>query len=91
MEDFPLEEAHQKMRDDMNLYFFPEMKEIQKLLSKENTSFDILNISSKTLLRWKEKQLSLYQDFPSCKYITEDVISSLCERVYQELLTVIEP
>ncbi|MBR3210890.1 MAG: hypothetical protein IKF71_03010 [Bacilli bacterium] len=91
LNDYSLEESHQVMRNDMEKYRFLEMSMIQDLLKKNHTSYDILNISSKELSLWKEKQISLFQKETSCDYITEDIINALVDEVYKELLMRIEP
>lgn len=90
LKEYDMEKSHDIMRKDMDKYFFKEINDIKEILSNSEVSYDILNISSKKLLLWKEKEMSLWDHFNTSKYITDEIICFLEEEVYNELVNQIE-
>lgn len=83
-------EAHTIMRNDMDKFYFKEYEEILNILSKNNTSFDILNIDKNKLLLWKQKQIKEHTFSNDSSYITEEVLNKLLFYVKEELNSIIE-
>ena len=84
IKEHPEKEAHSVMREDMTKYSFPGIDQIKDILSKEDTSYDVLNISKERLKKWKEKQISLWKEENTSEYITEEMIQNLVEEVEKE-------
>ena len=84
--EYPKEEAHKRLRDDMELYSFEESKRIKQILKDNNTSYDILNITKDKMIKWKEKEISSWKEKSESKYITEEMILKLENQVYKELI-----
>lgn len=77
--------AHEEMREDMDKYHFQEWEEVKEILQKEESSYDILNISKERLKKWKEKVISQKEKEEESHWIKENLIKELEERVYEEL------
>ena len=90
LKDYSLEESHQIMRDDMEKYYFDGQEEIIKILLSGNKSYDILNINSKDIILWKNKEIKEFKENNECKYITKDIIDFLEQQVYNELIKQID-
>lgn len=85
LEEIPLDKSHDVMRKDMDEYYDEDLDRIKNILKENDTSYDILNISKKELQRWKEKEINSWNPPSSCKYITEDILKDLEEKVYEEI------
>lgn len=90
LKDYSMEEAHQVMGLDMEHYSFPEIHEIQNILSGSNQSYDILNITKDTMLLWKEKRMSQVNETYNCKYLNDGDVSFLSEQVFKEFMSKFE-
>ncbi len=90
LKEYDLEKSHDIMRKDMDKYYFEEIEDIKKILNSSNSSYDILNISSKKILLWKEKEMSTWDHSNTSKYITKEITCFLEEQVYNELVSKIE-
>lgn len=89
-EKYSREESHNKMREDMDHYYFEESERIKEILNQETTSYNILNIEKEKLHKWKEKEINKWPSTNTSTYITEEVIEELQEKVYEELKNKIE-
>ena len=83
--EYSRDDSHTIMRNDMSRYYFKEIEEITELLKNKNNSYDILNISKETLLKWKEKTISLFPKENTSIYQTKEIIQKLNQKVLEEL------
>ena len=83
--EYSRDDSHNIMRNDMSMYYFKEIEEITELLKNKNNSYDILNISKETLLKWKEKTISLFPKENTSIYQTKEIIQKLNQKVLEEL------
>ena len=90
LKEYDMDKSHDIMRKDMDKYFFNEINDIKEILNSSEKSYDILNISSKKLILWKEKEMSLWDHLNTSKYINDEIICFLEEEVYNELVKQIE-
>ena len=90
LKEYDMDKTHDIMRKDMDKYFFNEINDIKEILNSSEKSYDILNISSKKLILWKEKEMSLWDHLNTSKYINDEIICFLEEEVYNELVKQIE-
>lgn len=86
---YKLEESHQVMLDDYNKYYFNEIEGIKEILNSSNESFNINNINKELLIKWKNKSINNLSKNNTSKYITNEVINNLNEKVYKELTNLI--
>ncbi len=82
---YKLEESHQVLLDDYSKYYFKEIEEIKDILNSSNKSYNINNISSDKLLKWKIKSINSFASSNQSKYLNSDVINFLNVEVYKEL------
>ena len=82
---FRLQDAHFLMREDMDKYSFSEISDIIKKLYGSQSSFEILNISSNFLLKWKEKCIQNFSFSCESRYFDDGIILLLCRRVCDEI------
>ena len=82
-----LEESHDIMRNDMDKYYFKEIEDIKAILNKDNTTYEINGISKELMSEWKEKVLKELNDKNECIYINQEIIDTLKELVYKELIS----
>lgn len=80
------ENAHQIMSNDMESYYFIEFEDIKRILKKNQTSYNINNISKELLNAWKEKIISSSKRNNQVKFVTEKVIENLTEMVAKRLV-----
>ena len=85
VKEIPLEKSHEAMRKDMDNYYDTDLDTIKEILKSKNDSYDILNISKKELLRWKDKEINSWKSTDKCKYLTEEILKELDEKVYDEI------
>ena len=90
LKEYDMDKTHDIMRKDMDKYYFNEINDIKEILNSSEKSYDILNISSKKLILWKEKEMSLWDHLNTSKYINDEIICFLEEEVYNELVKQIE-
>ena len=90
LKEYDMDKSHDIMRKDMDKYYFKEINDIKRILNSSEKSYDILNISSKKLILWKEKEMSLWDHLNTSKYINDEIICFLEEEVYNELVKQIE-
>ena len=83
--EYSREDSHNIMRNDMEKYYFHEIENIQELLKENHISYDILNISKETLLKWKEQVIESFPKENTSIYQTDSVIQKLNEQVLKEL------
>ena len=80
-----LEESHSVMRNDMDNYYFDDINKVIDILKSSNNSFNINNIESDVLIKWKNKCIDSFTNSNTSKYISSEVINNLNEIVYKKL------
>ena len=81
------QETHDLMRKDMEYYATNSKYKsvIKENLSNQNTYYDILNISKENLKQFTEKNITTESETIESKYITEELLNNLTNRVNEEL------
>lgn len=83
------DDAHKAMRYDMDKYYFDGINKVIEILNSSDDTFDINNISSDLLYRWKNKCINTFNNRNDSIYITDEVINNLNEMVYREVLMIL--
>ena len=78
-------EAHDILRNDMNIYTFIEYNELKDILSKYKNTNKILNINAEKLDKWIKKVIEVYNGNNNSKYQTDEDIELLINLVEDKL------
>ena len=82
------ENTHNTMREDMDKYYFKELDLIKKILLNDNTSYNINSISKEKIILWKNKCINNFPSNNNSKYISNNLIKDLADKIYEELLII---